>query len=175
MVETRSHSQYINTMVFAVIAGIISLMLLLLVMNASSFVKSYSPFIITIEVGLILAIVVAIYNIIRYEAKAYKAAQDGFDSHLAVDTCPDFWTRTGTICKNSFVSASDPNVTIEVLGNLDDVTAMIANGDDDSAANQSIDLMDYNNKTILEACGSVKKNIKGPWVDVRAVCDSYRV
>lgn len=179
MIETRSQSQYINTMVFAVVAGIISLMLLLLVMTASTLVQNYSPFIITIEFGLILAIVVAIYNIIRYEAQAHKAAKDSFDSHLDVSTCPDFWTRKGTVCTNTFAPSSDPNVTVKVWGTLDDFTNMVKNSkDDEGNFDQSIDLKNYDNKTILAVCNQVNDpvtGVKGPWTDVRAVCSSYRV
>lgn len=178
MATTDMSSQYINTMVFAVVAGIMSLMLLLLIMYASDTVGRYSVFIITIEAGLILVIAFAIYKIIAYENKRNKEDKNGTENRLAVTNCPDYWTQAqNSTCKGNFI----PNVTSRgkyvrytILG-----TTIPAKPYEVALAPKTVDLSTYNNLTVQKACakltdaGSSVHDV--PWTDVRAVCDSYRI
>jgi len=180
MDATKNQSQYVNTMVFAVVAGILSLMLLLLVMNASEMVRRYSAFIITVEVGLVLIIAVAIWQIIAFESAAAKNAKNMYDNLLAVKTCPDYWTTSGTTCINAFTSSTDPTVTYTIQGLAPGeegagAAASTTPTTDPIWAPQSVDLTTYNNKTIIAACQQAEASVNAPWSDVRAVCDSYRV
>ena len=86
---------YINTMIFSIVAGIISLILLASLM----FVPSSRVFVFgiaTIEVGLVTIIVVAIVSIIRYERSIKALAQQGANYLVKVDTCPDYFSNTYT-------------------------------------------------------------------------------
>jgi hypothetical protein len=158
--------QYVNTMVFCIVAGIVSLMLLLLIMSASEHVRRFSPFIITIEVGLVLVIVLAIVRLIMYEREALKANQLGLLNKLSVQTCPDYWTRYGDTCVNGFSTSVNPNVTYRIAGSPN------ANKD---VMVTTLALSDYDNMTVVDACTKVNALVQGPWTDVRSVCDSYRV
>ena len=158
--------QYVNTMVFCIIAGIISVMLLVLITTASERVRAYSPFIITIEVGLVLIIVAAVVRLIMYERTQLKSSKLGAQNRLSVNTCPDYWTRTGNTCVNGFNSLANPSVTYQITGTAD------ANK---SEMRTTLSLDDYNNKTIQDACTHVAAHVQAPWTDVRAVCDSYRI
>ena len=148
-------SRYVNTMVFAIVAGIISLMLLLLIMNASDMVKQYSVFIITVEVGLVLIILTAIYRIVRFERKLRKENEVGLRNKVNVQTCPDYWTRSGDTCTSELVT---PAYTLKLAGEK-----------------RTLDLNAYNNKTVADVCAQVKDNKILPWTDVVSVCDSYRI
>lgn len=170
----KDQSQYINTMVFCVVAGIISLMLLLLIMNASDLVRNYSAYIITVEIGLVLVIVLAIYRIIAYEQRLRKESINGTSNKLNIDSCPDYWTRYGNKCVNTF-DAKPGGPTLFVDGRSD----MAAETDDVLVKKIAthINLTSFDNRTISSVCNELRSptRIPGPWTDVRSVCDSYRL
>lgn len=158
---TKNQSQYINTMVFCIVAGIISLMLLLLVFNSSDAVRAYTPLVITIEVGLIIVIIAAIWNIIAYERSIDSAAKNSFNARLNVTSCPDYWTQDGLVCTNSY--SPSPNVKYTMLG-----TSTL-----DSKV--SFSLSNYNNYSISQACSNVFYKNLSPWSQVDSVCGSFRL
>ena len=155
-------SQYMNTMVFAVVAGVISLLLLLLIMRASDTVRQYSAFVITLEIGLVIIICTAVYRIISFERAQLAAQKAGFTTTMPVSTCPDYWTRGGgDVCVNTF--NADPRYSYRMTG-VDANTAQV-----------QIKLGDYDGRSIADVCSRVKANVKAPWTDVKSVCSSYRL
>ena len=164
--STDQAQQYINTMAFCIIAGIVSMMLLLLIMTASERVRRFSAFIITVEAGLVLVIALAIWRLIAYERDVLKQNKLGLLNKLSVNTCPDYWTRFGDTCVNGFRTAANPNVTFRIAGTTDANKNMMAT---------TISLKDYDDLTVADACTKVSALVQGPWTDVRSVCDSYRV
>ena len=160
-------SQYMNTMVFAIVAGIISLMLLLMIMRASDAVKQFSAFIITVEVGLVIIIGIAVYRIIAFERKRDSDAKAGTDLRMSVTTCPDYWTNVdGDLCINSFRAAGKP-YTYRIIGSDQSSTA--------PEPVQSLKLSDYDGQSINFACNKARAKVSSPWTDVDAVCGSYRM
>ena len=178
MVRTSdSDNRYFNTMVFAVISGILSLMLLLLLLYASETVRKFSTLIITVEVGLIMIIGITMFQIISFENKRLIQQQNSTDNLLSVNTCPDYWTmlednkclsrfplhssktRNGSFVRYTIIGKSLPN--------------------DPSTANPvTIKLSDYNNLPVSQVCTQlISDDTLGnmPWTDVRAVCNSYRM
>lgn len=156
-------SQYMNTLVFAVVAGIISLMLMLLVMYASESVREYSVFIVTVEIGLVLIIAVAIYRIIAFERRHSTAMKIGPEMKLPVSTCPDYWTNVdGDLCVNTF-NVSGQNYRYRITG------------DAKAKPDQNVRISDYNGQQINKACILARAKVTAPWTDVKAVCDSYRL
>lgn len=166
MPASRNQSHYINTMVFCVVAGIISLMLLLLIMNASETVQQFSPFVITVEVGLLLIIIWAIYQIIVYEQRTLRAAKNGYNSRLYVNTCPDYWTQVGMKCTNSFVPHNNSKTTFTI----GEETISSSSGN-----KAMISLSDYDNMSISKACEKARKEVASSWTDVDAVCNSFQI
>ena len=164
MAASPNQSQYINTMVFCVVAGIISLMLLLLIMNANEALREFSPFVITVEVGLILIVVVAIYKIIAYERRTRQAAKNSYNSRLYVNTCPDYWTQVGLNCNNTFVPVDKSNIGFEIKGKPNSPNS-----------NDSFSLATFNNLSVQKACVEARKMINSPWTDVDAVCNSFQL
>jgi hypothetical protein len=166
-----SSKHYINTMVFAIIAGIVSLMLLLMIMLASDSIKEYSVFVITVEVGLTFVIVAAIVRIVARERAAYKSARNGLANKLAVDTCPDYWMRNNDLCTSAYQSQDPtlhgvPTPTFYMNGQTGTTV--------DPPRILHLNLSDYNNKSIADVCDKTKA-LGYSWTDVRAVCDSYRL
>lgn len=171
--QDASASQYINTMVFAVVAGIISAMLLLLVMNASEAVKQFSIAIITVEIGIVLIIALAIYQIISYERRRFKQAVDGTMNLVTMKSCPDYWTLSnGTSCRNMFTlfdkDETGKYVRYIIIGK--------APGATDRTNVPVVSLKDYSNVTVRDACSKKLESVPDhPWTDLTAVCDSYHL
>ena len=161
---TKNQSQYINTMVFCIVAGIISLMLLLLVLNSSDVVGAYTPLVITIEVGLIIIIIAAIWKIISYEHDVFVAAKNSYNARLNVTSCPDYWTQNGLVCTNSYSPSA--NTTFTMFGTLPPAP---------NAAPVRFSLSNYNNYSVAQACSNVYYKNLSPWSQVDSVCESFRL
>lgn len=147
-------------MVFAIISGILSLLLLLLLKYGPAAAR-FTPLILTVEIGLVAVIITSIMRIISMESKNKKLAQNNLENLLAVNTCPDYWTFSetndgGKSCLRTY-KAPGGATTIKMAGNQD-----------------SIDLSVYNKKTLASVCRSAA-NLGSPWTDVRAVCDAFNV
>ena len=171
--QDASASQYINTMVFAVVAGIISSMLLLLVMQGSEAVKQFSVLVITVEVGIMLIIVVAIWQIIAYERRRFKQAVDGTMNLLTMKSCPDYWTMSdGKTCKNK-LTLFDKNdegkyTQYVIIGK--------GAGANEGTSVPVINLANYTNVTVRDACTKKFDTLPNhPWTDLGAVCNSFHL
>ena len=157
---------YINTMIFTIIAGILSLMLLALLMFGSVMASSYAWLIVTIELGLIVVIVASVVRIALYEKRIKKLAANALDNQMAVKTCPDYWTlvegqdRKKTCTRSYLTSFGNQSIEYKV--------------EPDSNGQNVIGLSDFENLGVREVCQRAG-NLKTPWTDVKAVCDSYNL
>ncbi len=83
---------YVNTMIFAVIAAVMTvglLALLFLIPKARTFAYA----IVTFELGLIGIIIYAIFSIFKYESDLKKKASYEAAKVVSIDTCPDYFTN----------------------------------------------------------------------------------
>lgn len=158
---TRSNAAriYVNTMVFTIIAGIISLMLLLALVYGGQELASYAFLIVTVEIGLLVIIVVSVVRIYKYEKKQSTEAINGVTNNINVGSCPDYWTLDqtagkGKVCLNTY-TAPDGRMTLRMQGK-----------------EATIDLTRFSNKTIKDVCKDVAEQ-NSPWTDIRATCDTY--
>jgi hypothetical protein len=152
-------------MVFSIIAGIISLMLLLLLFYGSEATAAYTPLIVTVEAGMFAVIIFAIVRIYNNEHKMAGALADAQNRTLPVTTCPDYWVMSkndngSTTCSNSYkaTGALTPRFTLPVA----------------DKTNSTIDLSDYDGRPLTEVCGKVR-TLGAPWTDVRSECEAYNV
>jgi len=99
--ETRKVS-YFNTLIFTILAGIVSLVLLALLFFKGF--AEYLPFIITLEVGIFGLIVICIVQIILNEAFLEKIKKG---LTIKFNTCPDYYTKrdngTEEICSSDYI------------------------------------------------------------------------
>ncbi len=162
---TSKFNLYFNIFVFTVIAGIVSLFLLLMLIFGSDAVAQYTALIVTIEVGLILNIVVSLYRIFKYERKLNDLTENSLENLLTVKGCPDYWTMTegvnGTKCTRTYAIPQAPDETgggtITVQGSED-----------------TVNLASYNGQSMSRVCANVAK-LDSPWTDVRAACNAFNV
>lgn len=104
----ENKTSYFNTLVFTIIAAIVSL-LLLLAMFFDMF-KNYMTFIITVEVGIFLIIIFCLYQIISNESKFAKY-KNASNFNIKFNECPDYYVRKNVsengknvgLCSNEYI------------------------------------------------------------------------
>ena len=101
--QTSSKVSYFNTLIFTIVSGIVSLMLLMLLFFDLG--KKYIYLIITIEVGIFMVIGMCLYMIIKNELELAKG-KDKSNVKFSFTECPDYFVKTEdksrVICKNNY-------------------------------------------------------------------------
>lgn len=106
--DTTRKMSYYNTLIFTIIAGIVSVCLLLLLLFKDF--KKYLPFIVTLEVGIFAIIATCIITIFVNESVLNKLKkQMGYQ--ISFTSCPDYYTKRTIgdkeICSNDYVYFND--------------------------------------------------------------------
>lgn len=163
MSEKSGVQNYVNTVIFCVVMKIISIIVLgLILLNKVS--ESTIYFLITIEIGIVVIVIIALAEISKYEKRLAEEAKNILNSKINVISCPDFYTRgTDGNCANKYVTADGKfEYTIR--------------------SGENIILSNYVNKDIETICKSFNndafvKNPNGastqkiPWTDISSKCD----
>lgn len=191
----RQNQSYVNTLVFSIIAGLVSIALLVALIMSPA-VGDYAYIVVTVEIGLVLIIVHALYRILSYESSMRRAASLTSKRQIIADTCPDYFTTgydmNGSIsCTNlfrgtdntgkQFLMAYVPSSAYykDSMGNI------VFTG---NSADRVIKLSDFEGKTFDEGCKVVQgrgvdadnkdsqpqvaNNFTIPWSDLRPKCDA---
>ena len=95
---------YTNTIVFSIVAGVVSLILLLMIIYVPS-TRGFVYGIATIEIGMVAVIITAIVQISNYENNLKKVAAQGANYLISVDTCPDYFSNTYQIVATDAATA----------------------------------------------------------------------
>lgn len=177
---------YINTMIFAIIAAIVSILLLVMVLFVPE-VRVFTIGIATLEAGLIAVIVYSIVSIFEYEAMLKKKAKAGAKQLVTVDACPDYFANVmspsspnDVLCKNGYPSLDGRRRYFFVKqgcssGRLDDKSCSL-DPKQSTSADFSVPLANYKNREVQDLCKEIN-GIDGafasvPWTDVKARCNS---
>jgi hypothetical protein len=192
----RQTQTYLNTLIFSIVTGLFTLMLLLALLFSSSF-NQYAYAIVTVEVGLIAIITHALYKIIAYENRLTKLSRNATKNALVAQSCPDYYTvgydASGALtCKNYFEGRSPSGerfVMFYVPG--DQFTEKIVSGKRSftffgNPPASVINVKDFENKRIDDTCKVVQgrppesdekmteaNNYTVPWTDMRPKCDGF--
>jgi hypothetical protein len=177
--ETRKRL-YLNTLVFCLIGGVVSLGLLAMLMYGGGVAARYTPFIVTVEVGLLFVVISAFVSIVRNEKRDRKLAENARANLVAVKNCPDYWTLSSdpldsdkSVCVRRYIAppttdgATDNTTIIVVQPTPVGVNATRRNRD-------TVSLSDMDNKSMGEVCEKVRQQT-GPWSDLVPLCDAYRI
>lgn len=122
-----SKVSYFNTMIFTIITGIFSLLLLLVLLFQGG--RQFLPLIITVEVGAFLIILVCIAQIIVNERRKNKNSGD-LASFIKFVNCPDYYMKRfineKEFCSNehSYVDPMTKEVFIMKIIHVDEVTPL---------------------------------------------------
>lgn len=163
MSEKSGVQNYVNTVIFCVVMKIISIIVLgLILLNKVS--ESTIFFFITIELGIVVVVIMALAGISNYEKRLAQESKNILKSKLNVISCPDYYTRNSDgNCVNSFASAD---------GKFE---YTIRNG-------QNIMLSKYVNKDMDTICKAFNADVYAktptgdssqlvPWTDISSKCD----
>lgn len=155
---------YLNTLIFCVVAKTITILVLGLLVFES--VRKYVMFLLTIELGLVVIVIYALYKMAKYDKRMAKEAQQIRLSAMTAVSCPDYFTRgvneenDGNVCLNEY-KTPDGRFIYKYKG-------------DSKIDKIPIDSM-FRKKTLEDACkmvmndSAVYKSI--PWTDLKSKCD----
>ncbi len=162
--DTRTkRNLYLNTVVFCLIAGVFSALLLVLLLFGGEAGSRMTTFVVTSEIGIIGVVIYAIIKVVTAERRARRETQNRMDNLIAVSTCPDYWTLSGTKCLNSY--------TAPVRMDGDDGTRVDYTL---PGKNASINLADFDRQTLGKVCSKVREQ-ETAWTDLQTVCGTNRL
>ena len=149
---------YLNTMIFIIIAKGFTIALLILLLIEVG--QKFSYVIITVQFGLLAVAAWAMYMIIVYDKQSDKIKKEMANMPAALDTCPDYYVRTydesdSVVCKNIFTTADD-RLTYTMFSAATDL-------------NMSALLADSKNMDSL--CDQVSNYEDYPWTEYKAKCN----
>lgn len=172
--DSNKSQIYIGTMVFSIVAAIISVMLILFMVYGPPESKDYMYVVLTVEFGMLAVIINSIAQIYMYERDLKKMTQDISSNLVVVDTCPDYYTRVvdasgGASCSNQFVSPGTRD-KYEVGWTSSNAVYHTSAG--------NLLIKDYTNKPLADVCAKFAPSqplYSVPWTDLRAKCESYNL
>lgn len=160
MAEKSGVQNYVNTVIFCVVMKIVSIVLLgLILLNKVK--ESFIYFLITVELGIVVIVILSLVQISKYESRLASEAKNLLKSKINVISCPDFYTRnTDGNCVNTYVT---PDQKFEYK---------LTQG-------QNIVLNNYTNKDMEVICKQFNSDAfsaqasgqKMPWTDISSKCD----
>lgn len=108
-------NNYLNTLIFCIIAKAVSVGLLVLLITDLGW--DFVFLIMTVELGLIIIVIYSMYTIYKIDKKIKQAYEDSLKEKPKIETCPDFYVRDvvsdetanngHTICKNVYTSGDN--------------------------------------------------------------------
>lgn len=114
---SRGMVNYLNTLIFCIIAKAITVFLLVSLLFDP--VRKYAYLILTVEVCLVLIISISLYRIISYEKKKAQAAEVAISAKVNITTCPDYFVKSyskdNSMCQKSYTTP-DKKLTYTFTG-----------------------------------------------------------
>lgn len=189
MVDAEQRVAYFNTLVFTIISGIVSLGILIFMFFKPA--AKLFPFLITVEVGIFLIIIITIIQIIRAEkARAKYKNQKNFTINFT--SCPDYYIERSIdgkrICSNEYIveDKNKASYIMKILPAQDSYSFPPTHNPSytgDSAGDKFDNLVIANSSALkdnAEKCAAVLGRNDAfisysqiPWTGVQARCDSY--
>jgi hypothetical protein len=95
---------YIHTLIFSIIAGIVSVALLLVLLIKK--LQSYTPFVVTLEIGIFIIVFSCLIQIWLNEMRLANLRKNGIP-YISFDSCPDYYVKRvdgdKEFCSNEYV------------------------------------------------------------------------
>lgn len=170
MADNSKQSIYRNTVIFAVVAALVMVVLLVItvaVPAASDFRYAF----LTVDVGLLAIIINAIVKINQRNSMYDNLLDNAGSYKMPVNTCPDYFTSRyqdgRTMCSGTYVAPRHDAKFILLDDNKDPIP--------------DINLSDIDMRRAREVCSIVNSedyngvnHKKVPWTEVRAKCHSIK-
>lgn len=168
---------YLNTMIFAILSGIVSVILLLALVFVPA-TAAYGPLIMTVQIGLIAIILAALLRIWWTWSRLHQ--ENGVDVRnvMAVGSCPDYMVAKsegasgGTMCYNNYEGVDGG------------ISAIWTGTPGNNTAPASVDLSMLDKKPFQDVCVAVASDDPDPgllnsavdtvpWTEVVARCRTF--
>lgn len=160
---------YVNTVVFTVVAAIITVALLVVAVAVPA-ANEYKALLITVEVGLLAVVFQAVLRINTLIHRRKDLLNTAMDNVIPADTCPDYFTAVrnadgSRLCKNVYESPRD-NVQYSFVDRPN------------REVPDHIQLRGIDGKNVRDMCKEVDptdpghENYNIPWTELRAKCRS---
>lgn len=186
--KSTSPKTYWNTLIFTIIASVVSLIILLVLVFYPN-TRSYVVGALIVEIGILAIIILAIYSAWSSDKKLKSMYDPGNDFNVTLTACPDYFlymaatsSNDGASCVNGFPSGS--NIYYFTKRDCTGVTmtdpSCTLNGSS-SNADYKIYLRDYDNKPARATCSNVNTAVRAspfyniPWTDVKERCNSLNM
>lgn len=116
MASENSKISYFNTLIFTIVSGIISLVLIIMLFFPQG--KSLIYMIVTAEIGIFSVIGICLYQIIKNELYLNNMKKN-LPNRVSFSECPDYFIREDekgtTMCKNRYKSRNASNEESTIL------------------------------------------------------------
>lgn len=161
-----SVQNYINTLIFAIVAKAVTVLLLGLLFTDIG--KMLAFFILTVEFGLVTIIVISLWQIYAHDKKRDKEVANLRKAKVNINQCPDYYTKM-----------SDGKDGVE----CDPVYRTPDGAFEYTFTTPKFPLSTFKGKTFTEVCDIVQKENPSdgidfteiPWTDIKAKCYSLEV
>lgn len=111
MADNKKKISYFNTLIFTILAALFSLLLLVLLFFKGF--KQYLPFIIVLELGIFIIILICITQIILNERNSALLKND-IAFKLDFTSCPDYFIKrndgNNELCSNEYIYTDEKNI-----------------------------------------------------------------
>ena len=161
--STDAANLYFNTLVFTIISGIAVIVLLAFMLSdKKGIMKPYTPFLVTLQVGVVFVILYAMISVLINENKLNNKRKGLENRRAHLLSCPDYWTldedgKGKRTCQNTY-KIPDSN-------DKDFLTMQGAS---------SLDLAEYDMKKLSDICPKLKPSqLNTSWSALKSECDAY--
>lgn len=191
MASDNSKISYFNTLIFTIVSGIISLVLI--VMLFFPFGKGLIYMIVTMEIGIFSVIGVCLFQIIKNELYIANMKKN-LPDRVSFSECPDYYIRVEeqgvTKCKNNYIArdVSNNKTPIRIYPSSVDLPKVLPQDSQVTFEKFNLYEIEQSNKLLKEAreeCAvldsspmdtnltAFKDYSKIPWTHARARCGPY--
>jgi len=172
---------YLNTMIFIIIAKGITIALLITLLLEIG--QQFSYIIITIQIGLLLVASWGIYMIVVYDKQSDKDKKAMASSPAILETCPDYYVRTydesdNVVCRNQFTTADDrytytmfSSGAPPITGTPVDKCGVPIKNVVSAAGDLNMSALLASSKNMEELCNQSSLYANYPWTEYKAKCN----
>jgi hypothetical protein len=155
-------TNYINTLIFCIVAKVVTLLLLVLLLFDAAW--NFSYLILTLEVGLIAIIAYTLYKVYAYQKAIDKAAAEAATAPPLLNSCPDYFLmsvqdETGNrVCSSTYTTGDGKNTYQFTSAGVD-------------VPSQDMSRMTDATKAMSALCSAQQNTISGfAWTDLKSRC-----
>lgn len=166
----RKQSVYRNTVIFAVVAALVMVALLVVTIAVPS-VSEFRYAFLTVNIGLLVIIINAIVKINQHNSKYDDLLSNASNYKMPVQGCPDYFTTKyndgKTMCSGEYVSPRQDAKFILLDDDMNPIPDINVSQLDDRRAGDVCSILNSTNHNGVN-------HRKVPWTELRSKCNSLK-